>query len=71
MQAPISLVVANSYGLRLDEITMLELDKCRRNIEKVNDIVFGMCVFKEIYVYVRKIKSLKTLNQRIQRIFIF
>ena len=45
MQAPISLVVANSYGLRLDEITMLELDKCRRNIEKVNDIVFGMCVF--------------------------
>ena len=33
MQALISLVVANSYELGLDEIKMLELDRCCRNIE--------------------------------------
>ena len=32
MQAP-SLVVANSYGLGLDEATMLELGRCRQKIE--------------------------------------
>ena len=33
MQAPPSLVVANSYELGLDEITMFDLGRCRRKIK--------------------------------------
>ena len=41
MHAHHSLVVANSYGLELDETIMLELGKCRLKIEE-KKIIFGL-----------------------------
>ena len=44
MQALPSLVVANSYKLGLDEITMLELGRCCQKIEGKRHRFLSMCI---------------------------
>ena len=96
MQVPHSLVVTNSYGLGLDETTMLELGGYRQKIKSKYHRFWFMCIWhgmawramgryikgksargehgelkcKKYCVYVSGTKSLETLNQRIQIIFI-